>query len=217
VAVTLANFAGRRALVIHRADHHRAALETQLSRFALTVLCRAPSAKMTRAESAVDVVFFDADSGHDCLFPWGSAPPPMPLIAILGSEAPGRIEWALSKSASAVLTKPIGSSGAFQALMVASHLHGEMQRLKSAVSELSDRVRARPLVVRATLELMRHHQLDEHDALNRLRRVAMSARMTVEELSSSIVATPALIARMTEDCPPLALIGGRSHRTSEHS
>jgi AmiR/NasT family two-component response regulator len=215
--MTLANFAGRTALIIHRADHHRAALETQLSRFGLSVLCRPPSAKITRSDSAVDIVFFDADSGYDCLFPWGSAPPPMPLIAILGSEAPGRIEWALSKSAAAVLTKPIGSSGAFQALMVASHLHGEMQRLKSAVAELSDRVRARPLVVRATMELMRHHRLDEHAALDRLRRTAMNARMTVEELASTIVATPTLVARMMEDRPPLALIGSRSHRTSERS
>jgi AmiR/NasT family two-component response regulator len=215
MAMMVASFAGRAALIIHRADHHRAALAAQLGHFGLSVVCRPPSARITAADSAVDVVFFDADSGHGCLFPWGSSPPPMPLVAILSSEAPGRIEWALSKSAVAVLTKPIGSSGAFQALMLASHLHDEIQGLKHAVTELSDRVRARPLVVRAVLDVMRHHHLDEHAALDRLRRTAMQARLSVEELACAVVATPALVAQMTEGRPPLALIGAPGRRTTK--
>ena len=45
---------------------------------------------------AADFLFFDADLGHDAQFPWAPGAAPMPPIALIGSEAPGRIEWALS-------------------------------------------------------------------------------------------------------------------------
>ena len=88
-------------------------------------------------------------------FPGAESPPPMPLVAILGTEAPGRLEWALAQSATAFMSKPIGSSGAFQALVVAARLHEQIGELRRSVGELSDRLRARPLVVRAVLEVMR--------------------------------------------------------------
>ena len=211
--MTFVSFAGQTALILHRADHHREALEAQLHRIGLSVRCAAPAAVRSEHEIGADVIFFDADTGHDSLFPWGRSPPPMPLVAILGSEAPGRLEWALAQSVSAFMVKPIGSSGAFQALVVARHLHGETNRLLRSVSELSERVRARPLVVRAVLETMRCHQLDELAALSRMRRVAMASRVTVEELSASIVAAPALAARLTEDTPALTMIARRDRRS----
>ena len=150
------DLAGRRALVLHRADHHRAALAAQLHRVGLVVCCLPPSAPLGQLDA--DFVFFDADVGHDCLFPWGRSPPPMPLVAILGTEAPGRLEWALAQSATAFMSKPIGSSGAFQALVVAARLHEQIGELRRSVAELSERLRARPLVVRAVLEVMRRQR-----------------------------------------------------------
>ena len=158
------------------------------------------------------MLFFDADAGHDTLFSWGRSPPPMPLVAILSSEAPGRIEWALAQFASAFIAKPIGSGGVFQALVVAHHLHTEMQRLRHAVGDLSERVRARPLVVRAVLEVMQQHRLDEPQALDRLRRAAMAARMTVEALAAEIAAQPVLAARLDEESPAFAMNGGYGRR-----
>lgn len=192
------DLAGRRALVLHRADHHRAALSAQLHRVGLVVCCLPPSTPLGQIDA--DFVFFDADVGHDCLFPWGRSPPPMPLVAILGTEAPGRLEWALAQSATAFMSKPIGSSGAFQALVVAARLHEQIGELRRSVAELSERLRARPLVVRAVLEVMRRQRLDEAEALNQLRRAAMSARISIEALCASIAATPALAARLSD--PP---------------
>ena len=176
-----------------------------------------PSARIARADTEVDVIFFDADTGHDTLFSWGRSPPPVPLVAIISSEAPGRIEWALAQFACAFMMKPIGSGGAFQALVVAYHLHGEMQRLRHAVGDLSERVRARPLVVRAVLEVMEQHRIDETRALDRLRRAAMEARMTVEALAAAIAAQPVLAGRLHEERPTFAVNGGTGPRTSGQS
>jgi AmiR/NasT family two-component response regulator len=215
--MTLGSFAGRTALIVHRADRHRDALEAQLHRAGLSVRSLSPAARIARADTEVDVIFFDADTGHDSLFYWGRSPPPMPLVAIISSEAPGRIESALSQFACAFMMKPIDSGGAFQALIVAFHLHGEMQRLRQAVGDLSERVRARPLVVRAVLEVMEQHRIDETRALDRLRRAAMEARMTVEALAAAIAAQPTLAGRLHEERPTFATNGGASPRTSRQS
>jgi AmiR/NasT family two-component response regulator len=213
----IGSFAGRTALIVHRADHHRGALEAQLHRTGLSVRSFSPTEQIARADTEADVIFFDADTGHDTLFSWGRSPPPVPLVAIISSEAPGRIEWALAQFACAFMMKPISSGGAFQALVVAHHLHGEMQRLRHAVGELSERVRARPLVVRAVLEMMAQHHIDETRALDRLRRAAMEARMTVEALAAAIAAQPALAGRLDEERSTSAVNGGTNCRTRGQS
>ena len=43
----------------------------------------------------------------------------MPLVALIGSEAPGRIEWALSHSADAHPLNPVGTAGVYCALLIA--------------------------------------------------------------------------------------------------
>ncbi|HVE23524.1 MAG TPA: ANTAR domain-containing protein [Acidocella sp.] len=213
--MTLPSFSGHSAFIIHRADRNRDALEAQLRRIGLNVQAHPPTACFSRVAAEADVIFFDADSGCDSLFSWGRSPPPVPLVALLGSEAPGRIEWALSHFACAFMTKPIGSSGAFQALVVAHHLHGEIQRMRHSVGELSERLRARPLVVRAVLEVMRQHRLDETQALDRLRRAAMQARMTVEALAATLVARPVLVAHLSDERTPFAVGRDNGRRTSK--
>jgi AmiR/NasT family two-component response regulator len=208
--MNVGDFTGQRALILHRDDHHREALTAQLHRIGLTAHCVSPDSRL--ADVHADVIFFDADLGHENLFPWGRAAPPVPLIALLGSEAPGRLEWALAQAASAFMVKPITSSGAFQALVVAHYLHGEIVRLQRSVAELSDRVRARPLVVRAVCEVMRQQRLDEQAAMSRLRHAAMQARVSLEELCATIAADPARARHFGEAVPALTTAPRRNPR-----
>ena len=46
-------------------------------------------------------IFFDVEMGHDSQCPWGRGASPMPSVALIGSEAPGRIEWAIRRGADA--------------------------------------------------------------------------------------------------------------------
>jgi AmiR/NasT family two-component response regulator len=173
-----------RAAILHRPDRNRHALETQLKRIGVDVACIAPLS--SGPLPAADVIFFDADLGYQGLFPWGRNEAPVPLIAMLASEAPGRIEWALDQGATACLLKPIGSTGAFNAIAVASRLFAERRQMQGEIRELSERVRARSIVVRAVSLVMSGFAVDENGALTLLRQAAMRERITVEALAVRI-------------------------------
>ena len=115
-------------------------------------------------------MFFDADLGYDAQFPWAPGAAPMPTIALIGSEAPGRIEWALTQGADAHLLKPVGNAGVYSALLIAR------QRLRRAQaprpprsSTLRSRVAERQTIVRRSL-LLAARGLDEEQAYAQLRR-----------------------------------------------
>jgi len=113
------NFRGQRVLVLHRMDRNCEAIVEQLERLGAVVSVQWPAERVTA--DGVDVVFFDSDLGFDELFAWEPGRSALPLVAILGSEAPGRIEWTLAQEPSAYLMKPVGSTGVFGALSIAFH------------------------------------------------------------------------------------------------
>jgi AmiR/NasT family two-component response regulator len=210
----ITNFRGLRALLLHRQDHNRDALESQLRRIGLQVVCTAPLGNGRLP--AADVIFFDADLGYEGLFPWDRNEPPVPLVAVLASEAPGRLEWALDQGATSYLLKPIGSTGAFNALVVAWRLFSERRDARSMLTDLTERVRARPIVVRAALEVIRHLGVAEDRALTLLRQGAMRERVTVEAFCARIAAggpLAGLTGQSTSPAAPLRTVPRRSlHR-----
>lgn len=183
---SLPNFRGRRALVLHRKDENRLSLVRQLVTLGLEVEILWP-ANNVPADSH-DVIFFDADLGYDGLFAWPAGVPPLPLIAMMGSEAPGRIEWTLSCAPSAYLLKPIGSTGVFSALAIAFHTYSARRDLENTTAELERRMRTRPVVFRALLNVMAHFGIDDIEAYRLLRAESMNRRASVEELSTPIAA-----------------------------
>ena len=191
----LASLRDLRAVILHRPDRNRHALESQLRRIGVDVACIAPLSNDSLPMA--DVIFFDADLGYEGLFPWARNEAPVPLVAVLTSEAPGRIEWALEQGATACLLKPIGSTGAFNALAVASRLFAERRQMRGEIDELSERVRARPIVVRATNIVMSAFSVDENYSLALLRQAAMRERITVEALAVRI-ATGGALAGLVE-------------------
>lgn len=180
----LPNFRGQRCLVLHRHDSNTDTLVRQLESLGLIVDLRWPVEGATAG--GYDVIFFDADLGYDGLFAWTPEPPPIPLIAMLGSEAPGRIEWMLAQGPAAYLIKPIGSTGVFSALAIAFHSFETEQDLKGAVTDLTERVKARPVVFKAMVTVMDQFGIDDEEAYRLLRRESMNRRITVEALSELI-------------------------------
>ena len=125
------NLGGARAFVLHRPHPTVQAISRQLSAIGLDATGCWP--ELPAEALAADFVFFDADLGFDEQFPWKPGEAPMPLVALIGSEAPGRIEWALSHKADAQLLKPVGNAGVYSALLIArqsfearKHLAGEI-------------------------------------------------------------------------------------------
>jgi AmiR/NasT family two-component response regulator len=169
-----------RALVLHEVHRDTEALLRQLERIGVAATQTWP--EVGADVGACDVVFFDADRGFDTQLPWAKGAAPIPLIALIGSEAPGRVEWALGQGCDAHLLKPIASAGVYSSLLIAAHKFAERRQREIAIETLSERLRKRPLVVKATLALMRTG-LDEEAAGRRLRTHAMEQGLTVEEVA----------------------------------
>ena len=178
------NFTGRRAIVLHRPDQGIERLARQLVRLGLTVDVRW---QPLGPDEACDVVLVDADQGWNGLLPW-EGDGPVPVVALLGSEAPGRIAWAMEAGALAVIAKPIAASAVYPALVMATALHAERRSLAVRLAGLEERIRMRPLVHAGVRAIMAARDLAEEDAYRLLRATAMRRRLTVEQVAADIVA-----------------------------
>jgi response regulator NasT len=182
---TVRELGGAHAVILHRDHTTVPTLTRQLAAIGLKVTQQWPT--LDASALAADFVFFDADLGHDEQFPWARGASPMPLIALIGSEAPGRIEWALAAGADAQLIKPIGGSGAYSALLVARATYDVRRALAAEVESLQHRLNERQTVVRAVNYLM-SNGADENTAYEKLRRLAMDWRISFEEAAQRVVA-----------------------------
>ncbi len=183
--VHLNNLGGARAVILHRPHPNVQSLTRQLIAIGLDVVQVWP--ELDTDAIAANFIFFDADMGHDDQFPWRAGEPPMPMIALIGSEAPGRVEWALRAGAHAQLLKPVGDNGAFSALLVAREAFHARSALEANIADLRRRLDARQTVVRA-VGLLTARGTSETDAYARLRRMAMAWRVGFEEAAGRVVA-----------------------------
>lgn len=179
------NFRDRQALILHREDHNRDALVAQLTRLGVRASVAWPAEGVTAAGS--DVLFFDADMGFDGLFAWKTGKAEIPLVALLGSEAPGRIEWMLAQEPCAYLSKPIGSTGAFSALSIAFHNFALKRTHDAALRAIGLQHQIRGAVLRAAAALMKQHDLDPGAALGLLRTESMRRRLPLEAVSALVL------------------------------
>ena len=179
------NLGQARAIILHRAHATVQNLTRQLTAIGLEAVQVWPS--LEPEALAADFVFFDADMGHDEQFPWEAGQSPMPMIALIGSEAPGRIEWALRAGAHAQLLKPVGDNGAYSALLIARDSFDAQRTGAAEIADLRRRLDERRAVVRA-VALLAAQGRSEADAYAQLRQMAMAWRVTFEDAALRVVA-----------------------------
>lgn len=182
------NLGGATAFVLHRPHATVTAIARQLTAIGLNVTDCWP--ELPAAALAADFVFFDVDMGFDAQFPWAPGDAPMPTVALIGSEAPGRIEWALSHNADAQLLKPVGNAGVYSALLIARQSFEARRRLGDEITSLQSRVAERQTIVRAVAALSADG-LDNDMGYGRLRSLAMSWQISIEEAARRIVSLTA--------------------------
>jgi AmiR/NasT family two-component response regulator len=181
------SFLGKRAVILHRPGDTTDRLVRQCALLGLRAEARW---RPLSALEDVDIVLVDADEGWDGLLLWTPAEKRVPLVALLASEAPGRIAWALDQGADALIAKPVTASAVYPALVMATRRHAEAQQLNERIRRLEERVRLRPLVHAAVRILMAAEGCDENEAYGRLRREAMAMRLTLEQAAASLLASP---------------------------
>ncbi len=176
---------GATALILHRPHATVQALSRQLAAIGLHSETHWP--ELAAAAMAADFVFFDADQCHDGMFPWAPGEAPMPMVALIGSETPGRIEWALGQGADAQLLKPVGAGGVYSALLIARQGFEARRAALAEIAALRARLAERQTVVRAVLLLMARGR-SETEAYAQLRALAMAWQDTIEQAARRICA-----------------------------
>lgn len=183
--IRIPNLGHAQALILHRPHPTVLALTRQLTAIGLQVTQVWPD--LGPEALAADYIFFDADMGHDGMFPWEAGQPPVPMIALIGSEAPGRIEWSLKAGSHAQLLKPVGDNGAYSALLIARDAFDAQKALSAEIADLRRRLEDRQTVVRAVVMLAGRGK-SEAEAYAQLRQMAMAWRISFEDAAARIVA-----------------------------
>jgi response regulator NasT len=184
-AAHIPNLGGAKAFVLHRPHATVGAISRQLQAIGLEVVDCWPD--LPAEALAADFVFFDVDLGFDQQFPWARGAAPMPTIALIGSEAPGRIEWALSHKADAQLLKPVGNAGVYSALLIARQSFAARRQLADEIAALQQRVAERQTIVRAVAALS-SQGVDDERAYAQLRSLAMNWQVSLEDAARRVVA-----------------------------
>lgn len=178
------NFTGWRATILHREDNTTERLSRQLKIIGFQVTVQW---QLLDIADLPDIILVDADQGWDGLLPWSGGNAPRPLVALLGSEAPGRIAWAMEQGVGAIIAKPLASSAVYPALVMALGIHRERKAVIDKMKHLEERVRLRPLVHAAVERIIAVRQVDEELAYTILRNCAMQRRVPMEQVAASIL------------------------------
>jgi two-component system, response regulator / RNA-binding antiterminator len=186
------NFRGVNALVIHAEDRNRTILTETLTRLGLKINLSDPSdaAAIREGLNEAEIVVFDTDMVEGVALASAGERFRVPIIAIVGLEAPGRLQRAFELEPSAVLYKPLRSTGIYSALFFAANEHRRRNEIAQKMQLLESRHRSRRFVTRAIVHLMRDRGIDDEEAFRLLRKESMRRRLTIEEYAMHLAANP---------------------------
>lgn len=184
----LKNFRGLRALVAMNPSTGRETLERTLGKLGLTVVATSAALDPEDIAARFDLVFFDADDGANATLR-GEVPPSVPLIAVIGSEAPSHLARIVRFRAASHISKPVRSSGVFTAILLAMNEHAVRVGREKEMQSLRRRLAGRRSVIEAVLALMKTRNLDEETAYKWLRHEAMQRRMPMEDMAQHVLDT----------------------------
>ena len=183
----LQNFKGGRALVVTARGGRESTLETTLAK--LGVACEYPEIVGGRAQIEIaslqverDILFVDGDLEGAVTIEVNpvSRLPPVPVIGLVGVEAPGRLKALVNLGATSFLRKPVHGGAVYTSLFMGINQFLLRSDMYARVQDLEGRRRGRRAVIRAVILLMQENGLDEESAYSQLRRESMRARQNLE-------------------------------------
>jgi AmiR/NasT family two-component response regulator len=181
------NFRRSQGLLWGSPDFNADVLERTLLKLGVS-LRRVESVSASDLDPDRDIVFIDADQPINpapLLLPGGDLSA-VPVIGIVGVEAPSRLKLLAEAGATAILRKPIQAATVYSALFLGVNNH---RRLKSAETRLAigDRKRrGRRFLIKAVVALVQARGLSDDEAYAELRRESMRRRSDLEEFCESL-------------------------------
>ncbi len=187
VARLVQNFSQRRALIASGDPRAIESLTATLRKLGLCVDtlegCEAGQKPVAfQGDPTRDILFLDGDlnAAEGGAFGYDAVLPAVPVIGLVGVEAPSRLRTLMTAGATAFLPKPIYGGSVYSALYLGVNEHARRARLQADVEELEARRRLRRHVIRAVVEIMAARNLDDEGAYQILRREAMRERLALE-------------------------------------
>lgn len=206
----LQNFKGGRALVVTVRKDGETTLEATLAKLGVTT--EYPAIVNGRAQidpaglqTDRDILFIDGDlEGAVTLeIDQTSRLLPVPVIGLVGVEAPSRLKALVNLGATSFLRKPVHGGAVYTSLFMGINQFLIRSDLQDRVRGLEERRRGRRHVIRAVIFLMQQRGCDEGAAYAELRRESMRKQLNLElyceELLSDRVKPPDMSDRTSSD------------------
>lgn len=140
--------------------------------------------------------FVDVDTATEDSFEMPNGYSQVPMIALIGTETPGRLEWIMQRRPASLLMKPLGSHGVYSAVVMALAEARRREQEFLKVLKLEERIRARRIVVAAVVKLMKKYGIEEPEAFVMLRNAAQQRRTSIESLCAEVVGNSYLPVRL---------------------
>lgn len=139
--------------------------------------------------SQEDVIFIDGDVSGTLSVPEHPHThfPVVPIIGMVGSEAPSRLGRLMSIGATSFIKKPIQVDSVFSTLFMAVNTHNDRIALAEKVTDLEARRQARRYVIKAVAVLMQEFAVNDEQAYDMLRRQSMHEQTTIEIFSKKVI------------------------------
>jgi len=196
---TRRNFRGHRALIVCAAGKDRAVLTQFLVELGVTPVAHDNHDEAV-AERPFDLVFFDDELGRQ----FGSITRMIdsvqgPAIALIGSDAPGSVNWFIERRVCGYLTKPLRKAGILASLIIAYQTFNECCETAQKLERLEQQVRARQVVCTAAIKLIEDMRISVNDAFALLRSASMNRRLSLEDLAAMLVSGEIAVAALKQD------------------
>lgn len=136
-----------------------------------------------------DVLMVDADLDQPLDLGPGLAPPTVPVIGIVGVEAPSRLRAMMQIGATAFLRKPVSGAAVYSALFMGINGFLHRRQLEQRLEDHERRRRGRRFVIKAIVDLMDRAGIDDDQAYAILRRESMRHRVSIEDYCARHVRT----------------------------
>lgn len=186
------NFSQRRALIVSRDLRGTTSLPPTLQKLGLTVehLPIADDHTIATPEDLDpkrDVLFVDGDLDRPIASVGDGGLPSVPVVGLVGVEAPSRLRSLMQVGATAFLSKPVHGGAVFSALYLAVNEYERTAALLAVLHQHEVRRRSRRHVIKAVTLLMQSHSVDDDAAFAMLRKESMSARISLEKYCEYVV------------------------------